>query len=323
MLLLTDGDIRHLLDMALVIERIEQAFAAQGRGETLSSGHTHTDSLQGEFHVKTGGLPNVFGAKVNGAFAPVDGSARPSIRGMILLFDASDGTPLAIMDSGAITSARTGAATAVAAKYLARTNSSVLTIAGCGTQGAAQLTALAQVLPIQSVFAWSRSPTRAEAYCERMSSLLGQSVRPVQDLRSATAGSDVIVTCTPATEPFLDVDAVSPGAFVAAVGADSPRKQELLPELLAKSRVVPDVLAQCVEVGELHHAVETGLMQPHDIHAELGAIVAGRALGRTDDKEIFVFDSTGTALQDVAAGVLVYEKALAEGVGTQFAFRSD
>ncbi|MFL5452514.1 MAG: ornithine cyclodeaminase family protein, partial [Myxococcales bacterium] len=123
----------------------------------------------------------------------------------------------------------------------------------------------------------------------------------------AVARSDVCVTCTPSRKPLLHE--LRPGIFVAAVGADSPDKQELDPALLASAKVVVDSLDQCAEIGELHHAIEAGSMRREDVHAEIGEIVAGRKRGRTDDEEITVFDSTGTALQDVAAAASVYAAA--------------
>ena len=108
---------------------------------------------------------------------------------------------------------------------------------------------------------------------------------------------------------------VRAGTFVAAVGADNPFKQELDPGLMSASKVVVDVLEQCASIGDLHHAILAGVMNKSDVHAELGAIVAGRTPGRTSDEEITIFDSTGTALQDVAAAAIVYQRALGAGVG--------
>ncbi len=119
---------------------------------------------------------------------------------------------------------------------------------------------------------------------------------------------------TPAADQYL-----RPGTFVAAVGADSPEKQELDSTILASSKVVVDVLEQCAAIGELHHALESGLMTRDGVHAELGQIVAGRRPGRVFDDEIIVFDSTGTALQDAAAAAVMYEKAIRSGAGTTIA----
>ena len=110
---------------------------------------------------------------------------------------------------------------------------------------------------------------------------------------------------------------VAPGTFLAAVGADNPAKQEIDPALMASATVVVDVLDQCAEIGELHHALAAGLMTREQVHAELGDVVAGRRPGRTRREEITIFDSSGTALQDVAAAIAVYEKACVAGRGTE------
>jgi len=128
------------------------------------------------------------------------------------------------------------------------------------------------------------------------------------------------VTCTPARKYFLHKNHVAPGTFVAAVGADNDDKQELDPQLLACSTVVADVLDQCVAIGDLHHAIAEGLMDRNSVHAELGEVVAGRKSGRTSADETTVFDSTGTALQDVAAAAVVYERAVKQGRGNRFHF---
>ncbi len=128
--------------------------------------------------------------------------------------------------------------------------------------------------------------------------------------------SDVIVCCTPSRRYYLGHDQVRAGTFIAAVGADGPDKQELEPILLARSTLVVDILEQCATVGELHHAIEAGLMTRQEVHGELGSIVAGRIPGRTTDEEITIFDATGTALQDVAAAVAVYRRARERGIGS-------
>jgi len=213
-----------------------------------------------------------------------------------LVLKGSEVRKLAVMDSIEITILRTGAATAAAAKHLARPDSSTVTVCGCGLQGRIQLRALSRVLPLAHAFA--------------------------AGLRAAVSGSDVCVTCTPSRAPFLERAFLRPGTFVAAVGADSPDKQELDPAILASAKVVADVLDQCAAIGEIHHALAAGRIARADVHAELGEVVAGRKPGRTSAAEITVFDSTGTALQDVAAAALVYEKAARIGAGTPIALEA-
>ena len=141
----------------------------------------------------------------------------------------------------------------------------------------------------------------------------GVDVRPADDLVAAVRQSDICVTCTPARRAVIGPADVRPGTFIAAVGADSEDKQELAPELLCAARVVVDNLEQCATIGELHHALTLGLVTRESVHAELGELIAGTATGRRSRDEITIFDSTGTAVQDVAPAALVYERARAHG----------
>jgi ornithine cyclodeaminase/alanine dehydrogenase-like protein (mu-crystallin family) len=151
-----------------------------------------------------------------------------------------------------------------------------------------------------------------------MSDALGFSVEATEDLPSALRQSDVCVTCTPSKNYFLRAADVPKGMFIAAVGADSPDKQELEPALCAENKTVADVLTQAIAVGEMHHAIAAGLMRRESVHAELGEIVAGKKAGRERDDEITIFDSTGTAFQDAAAAEMAYEKAVETGRGIIF-----
>jgi ornithine cyclodeaminase/alanine dehydrogenase-like protein (mu-crystallin family) len=197
-----------------------------------------------------------FGAKVNGNF-PENGNrfGLPTIQGVIVLCDAEKGCPLAIMDSRDITSLRTGAATAVAAKHLARRDSRTVTICGCGTQGRVQIKALSRVCRLQTVFAYDQSHERALEFAREVTENLGIPAHSVADLGQAVRQSDICVTCTPSRRAYLSADEVSPGTFISAVGADNPEKQELHPALMAKSKIVADILEQCAVMGDLHHAL--------------------------------------------------------------------
>jgi ornithine cyclodeaminase/alanine dehydrogenase-like protein (mu-crystallin family) len=258
---------------------------------------------------------------VNGNF-PENGTrfGLPTIQGVIVLCDAEKGCPLAIMDSREITSLRTGAATAVAAKHLARRDSRTVTICGCGTQGRVRVKALACVCRLQTVLAYDQSEEQALRFAREVTQDLTIVVRAVTDLAVATRQSDICVTCTTSRQPLLGSDDVAPGMFIAAVGADNPEKQELHPNLMAKSKIVADLVQQCAVMGDLHHAIEAGVVRRSDVYAELGEVIAGKKLGRESDEEIIIFDSTGMALQDVAAASFVYEKAQRQGSGIRFSF---
>jgi alanine dehydrogenase len=318
-LLLTRRDIAGLIDLGDCITAVEAAFGAHALGDTLAPGLIHGAAPDGEFHIKAGGLTSpraYYGLKANaGFFDNAERFGLPNIQGLILLFDAENGFPLAAMDSGLITILRTGAATAVAAKYLARRDSRVATICGTGTEGRVQLRALTHVLPLRNAYAWSADQKGTAAFVEEMREELGIDVEHARDLETAIKASDVVVTCTPSRTAFLDRSFVRPGTFVVAVGADSPGKQEIDPRLLAEHTVVVDLLDQCARVGELQHAIRQGLMTRDDVLGEIGEVIVGKVRGRSTEDETIVFDSTGTALQDTAAAALAYERAVAQGKG--------
>jgi alanine dehydrogenase len=318
-LVLTRRDVRQLLGLDECIAAVEAAFRQHGEGRSLAPGVLGVRAPEGGFHIKAAGLGlgrRYFAAKVNANF-PENPRRHglPSIQGVIVLCDADDGRPLAVMDSMEVTARRTAAATAVAARWLARPESSVVTVCGCGTQGREQLRALTRVLPLRRVHAFDLDGASAEDFARDLSGELGLEIVATRDHAEAVRGSDVCVTCTPSRAPFLLREHVAPGTFVAAVGADSPDKQELDPWLMAAAVVVVDVLEQCASIGELHHALAAGALAPEAVHAELADLVTGRKPGRQSRDEITIFDSTGTAIQDVAAAAIVYEGATAAGLG--------
>lgn len=323
-MLLNRADVSSLLNLSDYLEVVESAFKAYAEGTTLSLGLLHVDAPDGEFHIKAGGPERprtYFGLKVNaGFFQNRDRFGLPNIQGTIILCDGENGYPLAFMDSTAITINRTGATTAVAAKYLARADSRSVTICGCGTQGRIQLRSLEHLFPIEMAYAFDFDAGVAESFATDMSRELGIEVTAVRDVGSATRKSDVCVTCTPARSYFLAEEDVPLGMFVAAIGADSPDKQEIDPRLMASGTVVVDILDQCAEVGELHHAIDGGIIGRDQVHGELGEVIVGAKPGRTSDDEITIFDSTGTGLQDAAAAAAAYERALESGKGTFFDF---
>ena len=323
-LLLSRKEIAELLSLDECIVAVERAFALHARGETLPPGILGIPTQGGGFHIKAAGLRQgrtYFAVKTNGNFFQNRKRfGMPNIQGIILLCDGENGYPLALMDSIEITILRTGAATAVAAKHLARPDSKVATICGCGNQGRIQLRALAKVRALERVHAFDNDENEARRFARELSEELHIEVQAVRDLPAALGQSDICVTCTPSRQYFLNRKNVVPGTFVAAVGADSPEKQELDPALMASNKIVVDSLEQCATIGDLHHALEKGLVTRADVHAELGEVIVGSKPGRTSPDEIIIFDSTGTALQDAAAAAVAYEKATTAGRGVTLNF---
>lgn len=318
-LLLSRSEVADLLSIDEYIAAVEQVFRLYGEGKTQPPGILGVHAHDGGFHIKAGILKldrSFFAAKINANF-PQNAKrfGLPLIQGAIFLADAQNGYPLAIMDSMEITIQRTGAATAVAAKYLARPDSKSILICGCGNQGRVSIQALSKIFSLEHVFAYDIDGTQAKRFANELSDKLKIPVETTSDLGEAMKCSDICVTCTPSNRFFLKQDYVQPGTFVAAVGADSETKQELEPGLLAHNKTVVDIVDQCASIGELHHAIASDLMTKRQVHAELGEVVAGTKPGRASD-EIIIFDSTGMALQDVITSALVYEKARQQGAGT-------
>jgi len=284
-----------LLSLDECIDAVERAFALHARGEAHgpASASLHVDG--GAFHVKAAAIGSYCAVKMNGNFFTNPARGLPRIRGTIVLADATHGEPLAVMDSAWITIARTGAATAVAVRHLARRDAKTLLVCGCGNQGRISVEAIRRVRDVERVLLFDAD----RAAAERLASDVGGEVV------DAITGADIVVTCTPSRSYFFEERHARPGTLVCAVGADSSEKQEIDPMLLAKSAVVVDDLVQCAAFGDLRYALDGQLMSHDDVRATLGEVINGQRV----EGDVIVFDSTGTALQDVACAALVYEKA--------------
>ncbi len=316
---LTRGDIAQLMQPGDYLDAIQAAFIASTRGQIESPPPLHLQGMGGGIHAKGAVMKRerAYAAiKLNANFPGNPAHGLPTIQGIVALFDAESGAVLALMDSIEITLRRTAAATALAARHLARGENVSVTICGCGEQAAPQLEALAQVCAIAQAYAFDIDSAKSQSLAGKVLSLRFP-VEPVRDLHTGTRASDIIITCTTACTPFLDADGVSPGAFIAAVGADNPEKSEIAPALMAAAHVVVDSLDQCTIMGDLHHAIAAGAMDSAEVYASLADVLSGSVPTRPDPTDIIIFDSTGTALQDVAAAACVYERALSTGAGEQ------
>ncbi|MDP1841364.1 MAG: ornithine cyclodeaminase family protein [Reyranella sp.] len=319
LLILSRTDIAGLMNYGDYVDAVEAAFRAAAAGRAVAPPASALQLPAGSFHAKGAALlgPEAQVAiKINGNF-PGNPAANglPTVQGVIYLADGANGRPLAVMDSIEVTLNRTGAATTLAARHLARAGARVATICGAGVQGRIQLKAIAAAAKLERVHVWDADAARAIAFAREMSVELGLDMEATADL-SPVRRSDIVVACSSAHRAFLTPDLVRPGTFIAAVGADNPDKSEIDPGLYAKSLVVVDSLEQCAEIGDLHHALVAGVVTPEHVHATLGEIIAGKKAGRTDDGAITLFDSTGMGLQDVAAAIAIYRRARAAGTGT-------
>jgi len=319
--ILTQADVAALLSIDDCIAAVETVFRDYGEGRIAPPQSLGVHAPDGTFHVKAAAA-DVFAAKINANFPQnPQRHGLPTIQGVIVVMDIERGTPLGILDSTLITTLRTTAASAVAAKHLARANARTMTIIGCGIQGQTHAEALLRVRPIRKVCAFDTDAAISERFAQTMGQRLGINVAQTLSITEAIAESDIVVTCTPARSPILGPQHLHPGLFIAAVGADNPEKNELAPALLAQCRVVPDILEQAAKVGDLHHAIAAGALTRDDIHGELADVICGRIPGRQNEDEVLIFDSTGTALQDVVAASVALSRAVERGLGIEVAFR--
>ncbi len=320
-LILTRKELSQLLNVKDYIEGVEYAFRQHGEGKSFGTSMVHGETPSDlEFHIKAGGIiwkgKPYFALKANGSsFKNQELRGLPNILGAIILYDGESGFPLAIMESIELTRQRTAAGTSVALKYLAPADVSKLLICGCGAQGRMHLKYLTEVLPISEVSVYDFQPDISQKFARTMTEECGIPVSAVQNLSFEACQCQVIVTCTPSRKPYLKAEYISSGTTIAAVGSDSPLKQELDPHLLKGNKVIVDIPSQCASVGELHHALLAGLMTEEDVYAEIGEVITGRKRGRETSDEIIIYDATGTAIQDAAAAILVYEKATEMNIG--------
>ena len=232
----------------------------------------------------------------------------PTIMATLIYSDASTGYPLAVMDATDITHYRTGAAAAIASKYLARKDSHTLGIIGGGRQAHTQLLAHAEVFDLRQIKVFDRSRAAID---KLIKSFPGY---PVQECSlEETAASDIVCTVTPVREPLLKREWVIPGTHINAIGADAEGKEELEPSILKEAMVVVDDLEQASAAGEINVPLKKGLFRIDQVYATLGEIIAGEKQGRRDEKAITVFDSTGVAIEDIAVARFIYEKAKQAG----------
>ncbi|MEA2343757.1 MAG: hypothetical protein QOF63_1926, partial [Thermoanaerobaculia bacterium] len=284
---------------------IRDAFRADGEGRTLVPPVINFDipASRGEFHIKTAyieGVPHV-AVKVASGFYDNPARGLPSGSGLMAVFDAQTGMPAALLlDNGFLTDIRTGAAGAVAADVLARSRVHTVGVIGSGVQARHQIRCLRIVRDFRQVVVWSPARQHVEAYCDELRGE-GYDMRAAGSVAEVCAAADVLISATPAREPLVRSEWLREGMHVTAVGSDSPGKQELDADCLRRADlVVVDRLAQCAAFGELRHAVDAALMSAAGVHAELGAIVAGRKPGRTSDRQITIADLTGVGFQDTA-----------------------
>ena len=325
MTILTEAELRKIVRLDLeTVACVENAFRALATQPVAMPPILRLDipEHRGEVDVKTAYVPGIdgFAIKISPGFFDNPKLGLPSVNGMMVLLSARTGLVEALLlDNGYLTDVRTAAAGAVAARHLSRPNASVAAIFGAGIQAQMQLEALLLVRSIEEARIWARDAAKAEKTAAQLRERLGIRVRAEPDPARAVAGADVAVTTTPASEPLLKRAWLSRGQHVTAMGSDAEHKNELEPAVITGADLyVADRLSQTRRLGELHHAIEAGLVSTDRAFPELGEIVAGLKPGRTSDTMITVADLTGTGVQDTAIATLARDRARAAQAGTDF-----
>lgn len=323
-IILNQEEVQSMLKMEDVISAVEKAYMLKCDGQAQLFPlvcHSFEDG-KAEFDIKSGSADGagIFGMKLVSFFLDNSEKGLPRLTGTILIFDRQTGMLKGIMDGGAITNTRTGAAGGVGCKALARPESETLLLVGTGAQGPTLLAAALSVMDnIKKIMVYNaHSFDRAKAFAEEVKEKLGIScqIEGVENLEEACRKSDVILTATPCRDGMIKSDWIQPGTHLSCIGSDMEGKQELEETLLAKARVFCDDLSQVIAVGECEKAVKQGILNPDDI-TEIGDVLLGRAAGRQSTEDITIFDSTGIGLQDLMTASVLIEQAEAKGIGTK------
>ncbi|WP_192254868.1 cyclodeaminase [Mesorhizobium silamurunense] len=325
MTILTEVELRKIVRLDLdAVACVENAFRALATLPVAMPPILRLDipEHRGEVDVKSAYVPGIdgFAVKISSGFFDNPALGLPSGGGMMVLLSAKTGVVEALLlDNGYLTDVRTAAAGAVAAKHLSREDSAIAAIFGAGLQAGLQLEALRLVRPIEEARIWARDAAKAEATAARLRERLGIMVRAEPDAANAAAGADIIVTTTPSTEPLIKAGFVSAGQHITAMGSDAEHKNEIAPAILRMADLyVADSAKQTRRLGELHHAIEAGVMAADADVTELGQVIAGKKHGRRSADDITIADLTGTGVQDTAIATLARDRARAANAGTVF-----
>ena len=303
------------------LDIVAAAFAALAAGDVVMPPILRLDieDYNGEIDVKTAYMRGLdsFAIKMSPGFFDNPKLGLPSVTGLMVLFSAKTGLLQSVLlDNGFLTDIRTAAAGGVAAKYLARPDAHTVGIIGAGVQARLQLEALSLVRDINKALIWSRNIAKASAYAQAMSAKLGITVKAADSAETAVRNADIVVTTTPSKEPIIQADWLHPGLHITAMGSDAEHKNELHPQVVAQADVFAcDARSQSIRLGELHHAVASGMVPEDRAVVEIGAVISGTQRGRSHPEEVTVCDLTGTGVQDTAIARHAYSKALERGYG--------
>ena len=307
-LLLDRNAVKTLIEMSDVVRVVEEAFRMCGEGKSRMPAKVYLSVERGDFRAMPAALPGSAGLKWVNVHPQNPPHGLPSVMAVLIYNDPETGYPLAIMDATEITAYRTGAAAAIASKYLARQSPHTMGVIGAGYQAYTQILAHAELFNPISITAFDISKAAVDRLAQ---SLPRFSIRGCS-IQEAVA-SDIVCTLTPSRSPIVKREWIGRGTHINAVGADAPGKQELEPSILKEAIVVVDDLTQASHSGEINVPIQKGLYSADEIYGTLAEVIVGKKKGRTDNKAITVFDSTGIAVEDIAVARLLFQKAQEKG----------
>jgi ornithine cyclodeaminase len=321
MRVLTRHEVERALPLADCIEAVEQAMVATSAGEADLPLRMHLPirGSAGKLVVMPGvlGPLRVFGLKIVSKFPRPAGDPHGSHVGMVIVFDADDGLPLAMLEGGVLTEIRTAAASALATRVLSRPESRVLAVLGTGAQAKWHARAMPVVRPIDEIRIWGRNATNAAALAGQLRAEQRADVRVVATPAEAVLGADIVCTTTSSPQPVLRGEWLAPGMHLNLVGSAVASTAEVDVECVRRARFYVDSrTSAAAEAGELRAALAAGVVTADHVVGEIGEVLAGRAPGRADAGEITLYKSLGIASQDLAAGLRACRNALALGLGT-------
>jgi alanine dehydrogenase len=319
-LLLTDRDIKPLLEVSEVLEVVEQAFLEKGLGRVQMPPKTYLyyEKYNGDLRVMPSYMESmdISAVKVVNVHPENRKFNLPTVMAVIILIDPKTGAPQAIMDGTRLTAVRTGAAAGVATKYLANEGASRLGLVGAGAQARTQLAFMNHIRELTEVRVYDIDEETRNKFVERAGrEYPNLKIESAQSVEEVAQDRDVICTVTPSRKPIVMNEWIEEGIHINAMGADAPGKEELDPAILKRSKIVIDDWDQAWHSGEVNVPASKGLIDKEGIYCELGEIVAGKKKGRTSPKDITIFDSTGLAIQDAVVAKLVHKEATEKRVG--------
>lgn len=309
------ADVRRALPMSAAIEAVREAFRDLASGTVIMPARTRIANSEGDevSLIMSGRSAAIsrLGVKLISLYERNRAAGLPLAHALVILADGLTGEPLAVVEGGALTALRTGAASGAATDALARPDAAVVAVFGAGRQGRAQLEAVACVRRLREARVFDQDGSAAGLFARDMSAELGLEVRPAPDPASALRGADVVCTATSSRSPVFSDEDLAPGAHINAVGVYQPERAEIPAATVARARIVVDQTEACLEeAGDLLQPLASGAIGRQRLDATLGEILAGRATGRRSAAEITLFKSVGLAVQDLYAASRAYENAL-------------